>query len=888
MDNLFSGRSDFESHIKAQSLASLLAQLPMEERRALVDQLDADVREYMTHHWRVWARPDQIPPEGDWTLWLFLAGRGSGKLLCDTTPIPTPSGWTTMGELKVGDAVFDEAGVRCRVTAKFSPPVNQAYALKFSDGSEIIADAEHQWVTWTHAARKAYLRSAHELRRPAPPANWPQWSPSRVFGASRVSQEKVETATALAAKGVSARKIEKALKVCRQALRRHLRGEIPNIEPKRATKAQWKRAAVFDNCRPKIRNTEEIVVTLRQGKRRDLNHSIPVCGALNLPEADLPIDPYVLGLWLGDGTSVRGEITAHPRDHEHYREQIELAGYAVRKWKHPNSFNVVGLNRALRKAGFLSNKRVTDQYLRASAWQRIALLRGLMDSDGHVGQRSKRVEFSNCNERLIDAVVEIAVSLGQKPVKSAPRVTTCQTGARGQKSWRVTWSPTINPFSLPRKADIVDAFSGAQQAKHYHRMIVACDPVETRPMSCITVDSPNSMYLCGRAMIPTHNTWTGSNWVNEIAERGDYRTRIALVGATNNDVRDVMILGDSGIVQTASPWNRPKFEPSKRRVEWRNGAQAFAFSAEEPERLRGPQFNYAWCDEVAAWGSLQYTWDMLQFGMRLGNHTRTFLSTTPRPIKFIKDIVARAASGDTSVRLTRGKTSDNRANLSPNFFTQIMKRYEGSSLGAQELNGEILEESEHSLFRRSMIDDNRVPLKDAPKFPEDYKRVCVAVDPPTTFSDDSDEAGIIVAGVAQDDHCYILRDLSAKYKPHEWGAKVIQAYHGWQADRIVGEANNGGDMIEHVIRSLPGGDNVAYRKVYATRGKWLRAEPVSTLYAQGRVHHVGVHEALESQMMAFSGSQNSGPRKGDSPDRLDALVWAVTDLMISGTPHAFW
>jgi phage terminase large subunit-like protein len=364
----------------------------------------------------------------------------------------------------------------------------------------------------------------------------------------------------------------------------------------------------------------------------------------------------------------------------------------------------------------------------------------------------------------------------------------------------------------------------------------------------------------------TGKTRAGSEWVRSLAESGA-AYRIALVGPTAADTRDVMVEGDSGILSVCPDWNRPLYEPSKRRLTFPNGVICTMFSSEEPDRLRGPQHGAAWCDELGAWRNVQATWDMLQFGMRLGKNPRTLITTTPKPIKILKEIVARNGQ---DVFVTRGSTYDNRANLAPSFFTQIVKRYEGTRLGRQELNAEILEDIEGALWTRDMIEAARRPKEFFP----DLKRVVVAIDPACSSGEDSDESGIIVAGVGYDDAGYVLEDLSGRYTPTEWATKAVGAYRRHRADRIVAEVNQGGAMVENTIRVID--PNVPLRLVHASRGKIVRAEPVSALYEQGRIHHVGGFAELEDQLCSFA------PGSKDSPDRLDALVYALTDLMIGG------
>jgi phage terminase large subunit-like protein len=341
--------------------------------------------------------------------------------------------------------------------------------------------------------------------------------------------------------------------------------------------------------------------------------------------------------------------------------------------------------------------------------------------------------------------------------------------------------------------------------------------------------------------------------------------RLALVAPTAADARDVMVEGESGVLAIAPPWDRPLYEPSKRRLTWPNGAVATIFSADEPERLRGPQHDFAWCDELAAWRYPE-AWDMLMFGLRLGGDPRAIVTTTPRPTKPIRALLA-----DPKVVVTRGTTAENRANLAPAFLDQIVRRYQGTRLGRQELDAEILDDMPGGLWQRGIIEATRTST-----LPE-LSRVVVAIDPAVSASEDADETGIIAAGRGANGHGYVLADASGRYAPAEWARVAIAAYGAHQADRIVAEINNGGDMVEATLRMID--PNVPFSAVRATRGKVARAEPVAALYEQGRIHHIGAFPQLEDQMCSFT-SDFDRTAAGYSPDRVDALVWALTELLV--------
>jgi phage terminase large subunit-like protein len=344
--------------------------------------------------------------------------------------------------------------------------------------------------------------------------------------------------------------------------------------------------------------------------------------------------------------------------------------------------------------------------------------------------------------------------------------------------------------------------------------------------------------------------------------------RIAFVAPTSATARDVMIEGESGLLNVFPPHLRPTYIPSKRLIQFKNGAVGFTYSAEEPEQLRGPQHDFAWCDELCAW---QYpeTFDMLKFGLRLGDNPRVIITTTPKPIKIIKDILK-----DDTTHVTRGSTKENKDNLASTFLKTVVAKYEGTRLGRQELDAEILDDNPGALWQRDAIDSNRLNADEYQKIKSTFVRIVVAIDPATTSSDTSDETGIVVAAVNDKELAYVLADESGRYTPSEWAKKALELYDLYNADRIVAETNQGGDMIEQTLRTY--NKNVSYKSVRASKGKFSRAEPVAALYEQRKVYHIGNLSKLEDQMCDYDPSTAK-----KSPDRMDALVWALTDLMLN-------
>lgn len=355
-------------------------------------------------------------------------------------------------------------------------------------------------------------------------------------------------------------------------------------------------------------------------------------------------------------------------------------------------------------------------------------------------------------------------------------------------------------------------------------------------------------------------TRCGAEWVRERAKNPN--ERIGLIGRTAADVRDVMVEGPTGILRVFPDNERPLYEPSKRRITFSSGAVATCYSADEPDLLRGPQHSTLWCDELAAWRFDRETWDNAMLGLRLGEHPRAIITTTPRPTKLVREIIGRP-----DAVITGGSTYDNAGNLADNFLTTILGRYEGTRLGRQEIEAELLEDNPGALWTQGLIDRNRV--RQAPAL----RRIIVAIDPSVSSNESSDEAGIIGAGLGVDGHGYVLADLSGKMAALEWAQAACEWYDKNGCDRIVAEVNNGGDLVEATIRTV--NPMVSYKAVHATRGKIIRAEPIGALYEQGKIHHVGNFPALEDQMTTYDPAISK-----KSPDRMDALVWAMTDLML--------
>jgi phage terminase large subunit-like protein len=388
-----------------------------------------------------------------------------------------------------------------------------------------------------------------------------------------------------------------------------------------------------------------------------------------------------------------------------------------------------------------------------------------------------------------------------------------------------------------------------------------------RPQQLPPKDFSIWLFLAGRG---SGKTWSHAHLTHELAAIGSVK-RIALIGATNDSTRAVMVEGLSGILSCAAALDRPTFEPSKGQLVWPSGTIAQLFSADQPELLRGPEHDFAWCDELASWRRAEELWANLMMTMRAGAKPQVIISTTPRPTKLIKELVAR--EGQDGIVISRSTTYDNRQNLPPSFFSELVRKFEGSRTGRQELLAELLLDTPGSLWTAVNLEATRV------SFAPPMQRIVIAIDPSGSGGEDADECGLIAAGLGQDGQGYIIADLSGRMSPIEWSRKAVDAYHVYKADRIVAEKNFGGDMVLSTIAAVDA--SVPTKAITSSRSKQLRAEPISTFFEQGRAHLVGSFPQLEDQLTSFTADFDRRTA-GFSPDRVDALVFALTELMCNG------
>jgi len=770
--------------------------LPEDEQEAALEGIDPDT---LLWDWNVWARPEQLPPSDDWNVWLVLAGRGFGKTrlasewvretakyttegqrrfalvartaadvrdvivegeaLALDTKIATPTGFVSMADVKVGDTVIGGDGNPCQVTQVFPVLDNRpCYKLDIS-GTEVVADANHKWLTSTHVER------SYEQRMP--------------------------------------------------------------------------------NTYQGVRTTEEVHNTQKTSNGYlSSNHGIRIAAVVG-QDASLPIGPYTLGMWLGDGTAKSATITSHTDDQPEVRARIDSEGYITTDNKTIYTFGVTdGLHRALKSNNLIKNKHIPESYFHSSIDQRMSLLQGLIDSDGSVSKRGQ-IEFDNTNKILINDIARLVSTLGIKHGGLKLRLGGRQIAASNGKTYtasdayRITFTTSLPVASLTRKAASLKKYRSEEK----WRYVKSVSPTESVPVRCIAVDSSDHTFLITESYIKTHN---------------------------------------SGIINISPPSEKPHYEPSKRRLTWPNGNTATLFTADEPDGLRGPQFSHAWGDEVAAWRQTpdsagMTAFDNLRVGTRLGKNPQILATTTPKRTALLYKLIEESRTDKETaakVIITKGSTMDNAGNLSGAYLETILGVYEGTSLARQELYGEMLDNMEGAMWNEELVEAARHT-----NYPASTPLRVIGVDP-SVAENPRDECGIVVcASSAEGDlykrHAWVLEDASIHGSPDTWARKVVEMARKWGCP-VVAEVNQGGALVRNAINSID--PSVKVLEVHSKYGKQLRAEPILLAYEQGRVHHVNYLPELESQMYSWI------PGEGKSPDRVDAMVHAMTALLIKPPP----
>ena len=812
-----------------KKLREVLNKMPKDQLAKVISQLsEDDANEIVYESWReLWARDCQIF-EDYWPepYILLQAGRGAGKCSqVEEALLIANKGWCTVDDAEVGDQLFDENGKLCNILAIYEPSqeeIGHCYQFTFSDDSTITTCKDHQWVTWTHRDRKQFLRNKDN--GDFPPKNWAAWK-GDIYRAQPVKGENPKT-----------RKVR-----------------VPTGEKYGGS----------------IRTSQEIVETFRQNtKRGDLNHSIPTCKPLQFPKKSLIVDPYLYGYWLGDGCCKSSSFAIDPYDQNSFVDYCRKVGEDAESSKEKSEIivSVRGWITKLKQMGAETKENIPDEYLYNSEENRLLFLKGLLDSDGYTD--GKHIEFCAMRKHLAELVYYLAASLGQKPVLSEGRAKL--NGKDYGTKYRVTWTPTINCFHLERKANKFNYHNVAQKSRQQHRMIKDYKklPVTGR-MKCFTVDSPNNMYLIGKNLIPTHNTRAGSEWIKEQVRKG--QRQIVLAAPTSKDIRDVQVLGPSGILSVYSPKDpdKPRYESSKSRVVWpKTGAVAMMISGETPELFRGNNLDIAWIDEPGSMPSKD-PFDQLALSLRSGI-SKMLITGTPRANELMIDLNERV--GD-DVRLLTSSTYENKENLSALFLKTVKKAYAGTRHEQLELEGKMILHSESALWSMELLE--RCTISES-ELPEKFIKGAVAIDPAMSKNKHSDNTGIVLVLMGEDEKLYVMSDHTGKYTTEQWVNKALGLYHEWAnivPMTIVVERNQGGVMCkESITRYEP---FIPVKDVFATTSKMARAEPISLLYEQGLVKHVreAKMRLLENEMISFDGK---GKKK--SPDAMDSLVMACTQL----------
>lgn len=850
-----------ESNLSAKEK---LALLPVEEQRELLSKYtDVEIITLMDD-WFFNGRPKQLLPllDKNYDMYWISSGRGFGKLNPLDTPIKTTKEWKTIGTLLEGDYVFDEQGNPTKVIKlhQIQTP-EKSYRFWFNDGSHIDSGSEHLWASWTARDRKQFLRKNNGRL----PLDWVEFLPDE-FPNSTITRDDLEFVKGKLDAKFSCKKVSELSGLSTSTIKKIKKGSFDGLETAFGT----------------VKTSQEIFNTLTYGKRSDINHCIPNCSPLKMEDRNVEFDPYWFGLFCGDGLRHSGEICGLLKDLDFYKQVMEDKGYTCQIRQVRDNFyylKVKEIVKLLKYFNFKKGKYILDCFINASVKTRLEFIQGFMDTDGTVNKNGTSCEFTQSDKKLAECFYEILISLGMKATISSRFPTNTVTGRVGKENYRITFSPTLEVFKLPRKANKLN-FSRNQISKRFHRMIVKAELIQSVPMRCITVDSPNSMFLIGKNLIPTHNSRMLAETVIKWADNPN--EHIALLSPTAQATRDIMVL--EGIMKYA-PKDSCEYQRSKSRVVWKNGAIATMLSGDSPDRIRGFNFSKAAIEEIS---SFRYpeSYDMLLLALRAGGNPQHVIASTPKPNEITFRLLDMCEKYPERNKIITGSTYENMSNLPEQFIRQIQE-FEGTALGDQEIHAIVMRDIAGALFRRDWIQTFEVYNKEtgvSNPLPE-FTKTVLAVDIATTSKKNSDFTALaVVSKTATGD--YFVREVEGvKKTPKEWAEQIVEWYFKFDCDEIVVEVNQGGDMVAEMIRSVKryisdgitipiDGQGLPIKEIVAYKGKRLRAELVSNLYQRKKVWHFGnlAGGELVKQMLMFTGQE------GRKDDLLDSVVYAIREL----------
>lgn len=795
-----------------------------EKLSEIISVLDEKEARSMLFNHALWARDEQVVDFDDpHTITLLLAGRGFGKQARKDEDILTADGWKKLGEVEIGDQVYDETGRLCNVTNYQESEPEKVYEITFDTGEKIQVDQNHLWTTWTHRERKCFNRNQGGVY----PEDWHGWSFQQ--------------------------------------------------------KDRW------GNCRgesigPGTRTTEEIKETFRHGKRGDLNHSIPLTFPLQIAETEVPLPPYILGMWLGDGCKKTAQFTTI--DYE-LIEYINNLGFETSSGENGKSHYIKGLISILRELGVLEEKCIPELYLNNCYDYRLQLLQGLMDTDGYINEVNGHCEFVQMRKHIAEDVKQLVASFGGKPVISEGRA--MLNGVDHGTKYRVTWKVNnVNPFKLKRKSDIADKWlskDSSQKLRTKQRMMVDIREVETPEcgMRCLTVDSKSRLFLIGKSFIPTHNSYTLGLTAKRAVENYGVKA-MTVLAVRNSDLRTTIAPAILSQYDPDDP-NCPEYIAGKSEIRWPNGANAVLKSAESgPDATRGLNNELLLCDEIAFYGATNeeiITQSLLT--LRLGM-AKAYMFTTPKATPMMIDLVRQGKEPENDyVKLISGSTMDNRENLSKTFMQSTVNKYKGTRLERTEIHGELILDNEGAIFSREVIDNNMESINNIPEIVEVGIGVDLALTTKRTASKGRtpDKTGIVVSFLCDDDNIYVAHDFTGSYTSQQWGMKVYSLYQKYSSTYptvITVESNTGGvDLLTRVFEDVERGFSSKISFTFSVSNKLQRAMPFSLLSEKGQIKFLetGSEETglgpLIDELCSYDGT-------GRSPDRMDAFVFSCMGL----------